>query len=151
MSTPERRALRPLEPRRAVIVGLTLLSGLYAFWIYSLGEIGPLQVWGRGDANLMAADAWLQVPLHLVAAAFVVAGGRSGWHRYAWHAYVPTFVILALLALDLTVSAVAGFRDGVGTAGVIEAATLATLYVVIAVHAVGQARAEGLSGFALRP
>lgn len=56
---------------------LVLLAGLLAYFAYAIGADGPMVTAGHDDANRLAVDAWLQIPVHLAVAALLVAGAPN--------------------------------------------------------------------------
>jgi hypothetical protein len=110
---------------------LALFTGLYAYWIYAQGQDGPLQTFGRSDADILALSAWHQLPLHLAIAAGLALG--LGADRRSLGAAIAVAVagILAAFAALLTFAAILQFKHGVGVAGVVDAVTLLVLYATI--------------------
>ena len=107
---------------------MILVAGAIAFLSNSAGEAGPLVVFGRGDANRAAADAWQQIPLHVAVALGFAVAGPTGQRRIARAASIAATGFMGLIAVGLALVLPSALRDRADILDLIVSAVLALLY-----------------------
>lgn len=110
-------------------MSLILVAGALAYTSYGAGEAGPMVMFGHGDANIAAAEAWHQLPLHAAVGLGFAVAGPLGIRRIPWTASVLATATMGLWALYLTIGALAALGgDGTDILDVAVSATLLGLY-----------------------
>ena len=114
--------------RRVGVVAIILAAGAVAYIAYAAGEAGPMLVFGHGDANRAAADAWLQIPWHSALALGVAVAGLTGIRNLAWRASSFGTVLLAVWAAALVLLGLSSLGDYSDVLDVVVSASLLLLY-----------------------
>jgi hypothetical protein len=114
--------------RRIGATAAILAAGGIAYFASAAGEAGPFVVFGRGDANRAAPDAWLQIPVHVALAAGVAVAGPAGATSVAWLASVIGGLFLGLWAAALVILGLTSLADYADLLDVIVSAALLALY-----------------------
>jgi hypothetical protein len=117
----------PPVPRVGAIAAI-LIAGAVAYFAYAAGEAGPMVTFGRGDANIAAEDAWLQLPLHLAVALGFAVAGPIGVRSIAWSASWLATAALGLWAAYLLMLDLGSFGDYADVPDVVVSGILLVLY-----------------------
>jgi hypothetical protein len=107
---------------------LVLLAGLLAYLAYAAGDAGPMVVFGHGDANRAAAQAWQQIPIHGVLAIALAVGGPTGLRRLATAAGIAGLLLLSIWTTLLSLLGITSFGDYSDLADVVVSASLFLTY-----------------------
>jgi hypothetical protein len=110
------------------VVAIILAAGAVAYIAYAAGEAGPMLVFGHGDSNRAAADAWLQIPSHSVLALGVAVAGPTGIRNLAWRASFFGTALLAVWAAALMLLGLSSLGDHSDVLDVLISASLLLLY-----------------------
>ena len=114
--------------RRLGSVAAILAAAAVAYVAYASGEAGPMAMFGRGDANIAAANAWVQIPAHAAIALGFAAAAPVGLRLMGWVGSYFATVVLSLWATLMLLGGVAYLGDYTDPLDVLVSALLLTLY-----------------------
>ena len=118
--------MRPV--RNVGSVAAILVAGAIAYFSYAAGEAGPMVTFGRGDANIAAEDAWLQLPLHLAVALGFAVAGPIGVRTIPWAVSRIATATLGWWAAVLLLLGLGSFGDYADLLDLVVSAILLVLY-----------------------
>jgi len=114
--------------RRVGPAALIVVAGAIAYFSSAAGEAGPMVVFGRGDANRAAADAWQLIPLHAGIALGFTLACPIGLRRIARAASIVGTVSMALVAASLLIILPSALGDRADVLDMMVTAALVVLY-----------------------
>jgi hypothetical protein len=120
--------VRAFKWDRVVPSVLVLLAGLVAYLAYAAGDAGPMVVFGHGDADSHATEAWLQIPIHGVLALALVIGGPTGLRALGRAMGVAGLLLLFIWTTFLSLLGITSFGDYSDLADVLVSTSLFLTY-----------------------
>lgn len=117
-----------MRPARIGSMAAILVAGAVAYVSYAAGEAGPMVTFGRGDANIAAKAAWLQLPLHVAVALGFAVAGPLGVRGIARAVSLIATATLGLWAASLLMLGLGSLGDYADILDVAVSAILLVLY-----------------------